>query len=195
MNNFNINLIEMKKKIEIENNLLTIINSNLKECFSDLQYIKENYEVIMGNLYLDLDIDIEDNFILLEQIIIKKNINQETKSNLYDKLFDYVNQIYWYFQYFYLKKKDFMGMNLTGLVQGKMETGLGFRNSLEKMSISTIKKKFPKLVQLVKSNNIIYRINTNSFTWDKFGLDIYPNLFIVCDLEIEKYYFIIEKFT
>ena len=195
MNNFNINLVEMKKKIDIENNLLIQINSNLKECFTDLQYIKKNYNMdTVETVDINLDIIMEKNkFILLNQIVNGKNINSNIRTNLFNKLFEYVNRIYWYFEYFFLKKKDFMGMNLTGLVQGKMETGLGFRNSLEKIIISTVKTKYPELFYLIKPNNVIYKINTKSFKWDEFGLDVYSNLFIVTDLEMKKYYFIVEK--
>lgn len=202
MKNFNINLVEMKKKIDIENNLLTLINTNLKECFNDIQYIKKNYNMV--SIIMNKNENLENtksNFILLEQII-EKTIDYETKAKLFNKLFEYVEQIYWYFQYFFLKKKDFMGMNLTGLIQGKMETGLGFRNTLEKMPISLVETKYSELFQIihfinlenfVKPNNMIYKINANSFKWNEYGLEMYSNLFIITDLDTEKYYFIVSK--
>jgi len=190
--NYNINLMEMKKKTEIENNLLDKINSDLKECNDDLQYIEKNYKLTL-TMNMTMILINSNKLVLLDQIIIDKNIIPETKTKLIDKLFIHINQTYWIFQYFFLKKKDFMGMNLTGLVKGKMETGLGFRNSLEKIQFNLIKSKYPELIPIFKPNLMVHLVKSNSFKWDDFGLDMYKNFIVISDLETKEYFIVLEK--
>jgi len=184
--------MEMKKKTEIENNLLDKINSDLKECNDDLQYIEKNYKLTL-TMNMTMILINSNKLVLLDQIIIDKNIIPETKTKLIDKLFIHINQTYWIFQYFFLKKKDFMGMNLTGLVKGKMETGLGFRNSLEKIQFNLIKSKYPELIPIFKPNLMVHLVKSNSFKWDDFGLDMYKNFIVISDLETKEYFIVLEK--
>jgi hypothetical protein len=122
---------------------------------------------------------------------------------LESKLFQHSNTIYSIFQCFYLKRKNYMGMNLTGLVQGKMETGLGFKSSITKLSISNIKddelKKivcFQFFAEETDFNNInIYKMNSNSFKWENFYLNQieFKHIYLIADLHSKKYFFILEK--
>jgi len=136
--NIPVNVVEMKLKTQIENNLLIQINTNLKECVDDLEYIYKNYKYSSNiiNCIGFIENIFHNKIISLENLVKKQNLQSrhENIMVLVEKLFTHTYQFYWIFQYFYLKKKDFMGMNLTGLVNGRMETGLSFRNTISKIS-------------------------------------------------------------
>lgn len=210
----NVNIVEMKKKTEIENNLLMKINTDLEECYNDLGFIYKNYTMREQNCE-----NITFTLYSIDKIFEKKSELSELelsklKKNLVEKLFNKVNTIYHVFKYFYDKKKDFMGMNLTGLVQGKMETGLSFRNTMEKISSQNILKKYPEVSTLINlsdlsdssdssdlsnlnlnlsSSIIMYRIKTESFEWNDFGLEKYSNLFVISNLNTKEYFLLFEK--
>lgn len=175
MKGFNINIVEMKKKTEIEDKLLFDINKNLQEWVGNFEYIKNNY------------VQIESEFNTNDNVNIV-NINE-----LETKLLEYPNIIYSLFQCFYLKRKNYMGMNLTGLVQGKMETGLGFRSNIIKQNLNDIKderiksyivKKFGE----IKSDILLYKIKSGGFEWDKFGLLSNNFYYIILNLNTKKYF-------
>jgi len=184
--NYQINIPEMKRKTEIEDRLLFEINKNFQEYLNDIDYVKNNFiEIIEKNNLFSKKYFYYNNFI--------QNVNIKTK------LFEYPNKIYSIFQCFYLKRKNYMGMNLTGLVQGKMETGLGFRSSIIKMSISNIKDEELKNIisnQFTESEMVeinIYKINSNGFEWKDYEVEIFQNFYLIANLKEKKYFFILEK--
>lgn len=171
MGGFQINIEEMKKKTEIEDRLLFDINKNLQEWVGNLEYVRKNFT------------QIESDF----------NTNTNNIIELETKLFEYPNTIYSIFQYFYLKRKKYMGMNLTGLVQGKMETGLGFRSNIIKQNYNLIKDERIKTHIIDKfgehvSDIIVYKIKSGCFEWDKFDLPIYDYYYVVVNLDTKKYF-------
>jgi hypothetical protein len=132
------------------------------------------------------------------------NLNQQSKQiqsnhDIQDKFFEYFNTIYSIFQCFYIKRKDYFGMNLTGLIQGKMETGLGFRSTIIKIAFSSIKDEELKNITNTyfsdfNTNSInVYKINLNGFKWTEYGLDIHKYIYLIADLSIQKYFFVLEK--
>jgi len=172
MKGFQINIEEMKKKTEIEDKLLCDINKNLQEYVGNLEYVRKNFT------------QIESEF---------NTHNIEDMIELETKLFEYPNTIYSIFQCFYLKRKNYMGMNLTGLIQGKMETGLGFRSNIVKQNFNSIKDERIKSHIIVKlgestTNIIIYKIKSPSFEWNKFNLYTYNYYYIVVNLDTKKYF-------
>lgn len=190
--NYQINILEMKRKTEIEDKLLFDINKNFQEHLTDIEYIKTNFIQIINENNLGS----------------KKYFNIQIfpqSSNIEIKLFEYPNTIYSIFQCFYSKRKNYMGMNLTGLIQGKMETGLGFRSSIIKINLSDIKddelfnivnqqilKLEPKLESESKNINV-YKINSNGFGWKDWGIENFRYVYLVADLTNKKYFFILEK--
>ena len=117
--NYQINIPEMKRKTEIEDRLLMQINKNLSTNKNDIEWMGKNF------LYDDICL-LSANTNTNKYINLNTNnfSNPEDKNKLIKKLLEYPDKIYSIFQCFYLKRKNFMGMNLTGLVKGKMETGL-----------------------------------------------------------------------
>jgi hypothetical protein len=184
--NYQINIPEMKRKTEIEDRLLFEINKKFQENLNDIEYIKNNF----------VEIIVENNLDGKKYFYANNVTNHE---NIINKLFEHPNTIYSIFQCFYLKRKNYMGMNLTGLIQGKMETGLGFRSSVVKMSISTVKDKELKNIicsQFTESEATdinIYKINSNGFGWKDYGIEIFQNTYLITDLKEKKYFFIFEK--
>lgn len=184
---FEINIPIMKKKTEIEDKLLYDINNNFQEFINDIDWIKNNST--------QCDAICED----------LKNHKYSTQANLthtnliQTQLFEYPSKIYTLFQCFYSQRKNYMGMNLTGLVQGKMETGLGFRNNVVKMSLQSMKdNELKNIITNVFSNtdilNIgVYKINTNGFEWEKYNVDKFIYVYVIVDLELKKYFFVYEK--
>lgn len=184
--NYQINIPEMKKKTEIEERLLFEINKNFQEHLADIEFIKNNFTEITGQNNLD-----GKKYFYANNVINDKNI--------INKLFEYPNKIYSIFQCFYLKRKNYMGMNLTGLVNGKMETGLGFRSSIVPFSYINIKNKEFKniirnnFIEYVINDTNIYKINSNGFEWKDYGTDFFQNIYIISNLKEKKYFFILEK--
>ena len=186
--NYQINIPEMKRKTEIEDRLLFEINKNFQEHLADIEFISNNFVEITEKTNLD-----EKKYFYVDNVIEDKNIKT--------KLFEYPNTIYSIFQCFYLKRKNYMGMNLTGLVQGKMETGLGFRSSIVKMSMSTIKDEELKNIIGIKFYEAdtteinIYKINSNGFGWKDYGYEheIFQYIYLVANLKEKRYFFILEK--
>lgn len=179
MGGFNINIEEMKKKTEIENMLLFTLNKTFQEYIADIKYAKNNFEKI------DSDFGISD----LKQISEIKEL--ETK------LLEHPDTIYNLFQCFYIKRKSVMGMNLTGLIQGKMETGLGFRSHITKQNYYSIKddkiknivmKRFTEHETNIMSNIIVYTIKSGTFEWDKFGLEKSSVYYIIINPITQKYF-------
>ena len=178
MKSIQINIEDMKKKIEIEDKLLFDINNNLQEYISNFKYIRNNFTQIESEFNTLLNIN-----------------NIDIITELETKLFEYPNTIYSIFQHFYSNRKNYIGMNLTGLVQGKIETGLGFRSNIIKQNFNDIKdtriksyiiKKFDKFT----SDTIIYKIKSSGFEWNKFGststqCDFY---YIIVNMNINKYF-------
>lgn len=183
--NFQINIPEMKRKTEIEEKLLFDINKNFQEYLNDIDYIKKNF--------------------------VKKNVKFETKKytsvefeELETKLFELANFVYSIFQCFYLKRKNYMGMNLTGLVQGRMETGLGFRSSIIKSSYKNLKDS--KLITIIndlfynceknnqtdQTNINVYKIKSINIKWDEFNLNPREYVYLVANLDTKEYFFILE---
>lgn len=186
--NLQINIAEMRKKTEIENNLLEKINLELSTCKDELKNIYQTQKLT------SIEMINEKNFVDIIKIFDKKNITPENQNKLIEKLFTHVEQTYYAFQYFYLKKRDFMGMNLTGLIDGKMETGLGFRKCLEKLSQFTTKSKYSDLKQLLESNNYnMWKIKSNTFGWENYGLDIYENIIVISNFNDNLFYLLVEK--
>ena len=172
MKGFQINIEEMKKKTEIEDRLLFDIDKNLQEYVGNFEYVRKNFT------------QIESEF---------NSPNTSDMIELEVKLFEYPNTIYSIFQCFYLKRKKYMGMNLTGLVQGKMETGLGFRSSIIKQNSNFIKDERIKSHIIVKFGEltrdiIVYKIKSSCFKWNKFNLDIHNYYYIVVNLDTKKYF-------
>jgi hypothetical protein len=172
MKGFQINIEEMKKKTEIEDKLLFNINKNLQEYVGNLEYVRKNFTQIESEFNLP---------------------NAGDRVELETKLFEYPNTIYYIFQCFYLKRKNYMGMNLTGLVQGKMETGLGFRSNIIKQNYNDIKDGRIKSNIIYKfgeptTDIIIYKIKSSGFEWNKFNLDICEHYYIVVNLDTKKYF-------
>lgn len=190
--NYQIDIKQMKKKTEIENNLLEQINSELKSCKDELKNIYQSKQI-----YSIFKIDENNNLKLddLTNIFKKQNINNVVQNKLVEKLFAHVEQTYYAFQYFYLKKKDFMGMNLTGLIDGKMETGLGFRKCLEKIPNSTIKSKYSELENYYQIDNCdIWKVKSDKFGWNDYGLQLYKNFYvIVTNDDINGFNLLVEK--
>jgi len=188
--NYQINIHEMKKKTEIEDKLLFDINNNFQEYINDIEYIKKNFIQI-------------DNIINSEKYFNINIFNQLNKQNqqIQVKLFEHPNTIYSIFQYFYLKRKNYMGMNLTGLIQGKMETGLGFRTSINKMSLKSIKDiELKNIIEHYFLNtytdmeNInIYKINAKTFAWSNYTSNTYKFIYLIANLTTQKFFFIFEK--
>ena len=184
--NYQINIPEIKKKTEIEDRLLFEINKNFQEHLSDIEFIKNNFIEIINQNNSE-----RKKYFYTNGIIEDKNI--------IIKLFEYPKTIYSIFQCFYLKRKNYMGMNLTGLIQGKMETGLGFRSSVIKISYLNIKDE--ELKNIISKNFIeyeindinIYKINSNGFGWKDYGIDFFQNIYIISNLKEKKYFFILEK--
>jgi hypothetical protein len=165
---FQLDLSIARKKLEIENQLIENINSDLLICLNDINWINTNCKLINNSEQINL-------------------INS--------KIFNCVNDLYNGFTFFYLKRKDFMGMNLTGLTGKKIETGLSFRNCMIKSNFDFIKKNFSELADVIKSeltnfnlNNLnYYKILTENFNFEfekKFKYII-----IVCDIS-EKIYWL-----
>lgn len=185
---FQINIPEMKKKTEIEDRLLFTINKDFQECINDSNYIKNNFTKIDGkfnNMINEINETNETNE--------TNKANIENKVGLETKLLEYPNTIYSIFQCFYLKRKNYMGMNLTGLVQGRMETGLGFRSNIVKLNYNEIKEQRIKSYIIknfgeLTDNILIYKIKSGNFEWDKFGLSSCNFYYIVANLDIKKYF-------
>lgn len=175
MKGFQININEMKKKTEIEEKLLFDINKNLQEYVGNLEYVRKNFTQIESDINNTNDSDTNNT------------------SELETKLLDYPNTIYSIFQCFYLQRKNYMGMNLTGLVQGKMETGLGFRSNIIKQNLDDIKDERIKLSIIDKfgeplTDIIVYKIKSSGFEWDKFGLTVNHYYYIIVNVNTKKYF-------
>lgn len=187
--NLQINIAQMRKKTEIETNLLEQINLELSSCVNELKNVYQT-QLISPFEMVNEQIKLDDIISILE----KNNTNSETQNKLIQKLFAHVEQTYYAFQFFYLKKRDFMGMNLTGLIDGKMETGLGFRKCLEKMSKTAIKSKYPEFLQMTESNDFeIWKIKTDTFGWEEYGLNSFNNILIISNLKNNSFYLFVEK--
>lgn len=188
---FEINMEEMKKKTEIEDKLLFNINSKFQEYTNEIQYIKNNYSQIENNFNIKKYIS--------SNLILSNNNDDTNKLNeLEIKFLDYPNTIYSIFQCFYLKRKNYMGMNLTGLVQGKMETGLSFRNSIIKSSPFGIKDdELKNIINKYFKDDLdsinIYKIKSNGFKWKDNNLDNFQFIYLIANLSKEQYFFILEK--
>jgi len=187
-----INTNQMRKKTEIENNLLQTINDDLKECVDDLEFIHKFFKL---SSFVSFDND--SGLIELTKIFSSNNIDLDSNAKLVKKIFNNANIIYYAFQYFYLKKSDFMGMNLTGLINGKMETGIGFRNSLKKLSNKLAQKSYPNLFSqfqsiLSNSNSIekvsFYLIKSDQINWENAINQIYNNFLIITNYETKEYF-------
>ena len=186
--NLQINIAQMRKKTEIETNLLEQVNFELKSCKDELKNVYQTQKI--NSIKLDDNLKLDD----LIKIIEKSNIKLSIQDKLVEKLFTHVEQTYYAFQYFYLKKRDFMGMNLTGLIDGKMETGLGFRKCLDKLDQNTIKTKYPELTNMIEENNYeVWKIKSDKFGWGDYGLDLYSNVIIISSFKNKIFYFLVEK--
>lgn len=186
--NLQINIAEMRKKTEIENNLLEQINLELSSCKDDLKNIYQTQQLI--------SVEMENNskFYDITKIFDSNGITLYKQNKLIEKLFLHVEQTYYAFQYFYLKKRDFMGMNLTGLIDGKMETGLGFRKCLEKLSITTIKSKYSELLQFSESTDYcIWKIKSDTFGWGEHGLETFTNFIVISNSKDNLFYLLVQK--
>jgi len=207
--NIPVNVVEMKLKTQIENNLLIQINTNLKECVDDLEYIYKNYKYSSNiiNCIGFIENIFPNKIISLENLVKKQNLQSrhENIMVLVEKLFTHTYQFYWIFQYFYLKKKDFMGMNLTGLVNGRMETGLSFRNTISKISFDEFITKvlnlqkdilntFINLDDNLVTNINVYKVKSLNFKWNEEGFDkIYDYFWIISDLNSKEYFIMITQ--
>lgn len=187
--NSKINIAQMRKKTQIENNLLEQINLELKSCKDELNQIYSTQKITSNLTFTD------SKLINIYKIFDEKNIPYEKQNKLVEKIFTHIEQTYWAFQYFYLKKKDFMGMNLTGLIDGKMETGLGFRKCLEKISIQDIKSKYPELYKINEHYvDNIWKIKSDTFGWKEYGFDIVPkNIIVISNHDSNTYSILLEK--
>lgn len=205
--NLQINPTEMRKRTEIENNLLKTINCDLKECIEDLEYIYKFFDFLSFNNSNNNQEKLDFGLVELTQIFIDNQVDSKLHNQIVKKIFDNANTIYYAFQYFYLKKSDFMGMNLTGLINGKMETGLGFRNSLKKLPTKLVLKFFPNIYAQIqnylvdnrtKSDSILdtnpidkisfYLIKSDQIDWKNKINQVYKNFLIVSDFETKKYF-------
>lgn len=195
--NYNIDYEEMTKKTNIENNLLSAINSNL---FNSLEDIKEIHS--MSKYHSNNDIIQLDNLINIESLINNDSSQTDKLSKLIDKIVSHAKTSYNAFQYFYLNKKSFMGMNLTGLVDGKIETGLGFRNTIVKLypKSNTTKTKYPQLYEYVNSQKelfactySIYGVKVNNMDDDIVSKHKITNILFVWDSDKKTYFVLGEK--
>ena len=190
MQNINIDFEKIKKKLEIENNLLEQINQELSYNFEELKIIYNNSK------WNSFDkIDSIDNLINLSKILRNDYIDyidNIDKLDFIKKIFDHVNKTYWSFQYFFIKKKDFMGMNLTGILSDKVETGLSFRNCIQKITFETLKKKYNKLYELLDndlSNYEIYKLKSDNMDWNEFSItQKYKYFYIINKIDSKEYY-------
>ena len=193
--NYQINIAQMRKKTEVEFNLLEQINQELKSCKEDLKNIYETKKItpiIELDNYSKLNncSKLDD----ITNIFDKKNIDMEIQNKLMKKLFAHIENTYNAFLFFYLKKRDFMGMNLTGMIGGKMETGLGFRKCLEKLSYHSIKTKYPELLNFNSINNCdIWKVKSDIFEWDKYDLELFINIIIISNYKDNLFYLLVEK--
>lgn len=194
--NLKIDLSEMKKKITIESNLLDKINIELKKYSENLIFYHKNYSLLKLNI-----VDNNSDFIELNNLI---KFNSKFLINKLDyfieKLFNYIEQIYWIFKYFHNKKKDYIGMNLTGLVNDRIETGIGFRNSIilmnsNQINLNTFLKKFIDSNKTfdTTTNSHIYKIKSNNFKWIEFNLEIYNYFYLIINLDKKQYSIFFEK--
>ena len=198
--NYQINVENMRRKTEVENNLLNQVEIDLRECVDLLDNIYKNYKIISNpssNFNSNSDSVLNTNkFVSFDYVVNSKQFDVKTKNKFVSKLFAHVNQTYWAFQYFYLKKKDFMGMNLTGLVNGKVETGLGFRKCLEIINPNIIKTKYIGIIQDYDLNNLnnirIYKIKSDAFDWIEFDLNNYSNFYVIEILDKKEYFIIFD---
>lgn len=212
--NMPVNIVEMKLKTQIENNLLNKINVDLQECVVDLEYIQKTHKYAQAISSKPIEMIIQmipDKIISLENLIGRygSDVKQDYLDNLVPKLFNHSCQFYWLFQYFYLKKKDFMGMNLTGLVNGKMETGLSFRNTISKITFEQFVFKelgLPKdifvsdsdsniLTQSIWTANV-YKVKSSGYKWADSGLSnvdshIHNYIWIISDLDKQEYFVLV----
>jgi hypothetical protein len=186
----NINIYEMKRKTEIENNLLKKINEDFNQYINELENIRKE------SIYDD-NFKLESNkFVCLKDYLEKQNTNTKL---LLERLFTHPQQTYWAFQYFFMKKKDFMGMNLTGLIDGKVETGLGFRNCIMKFfsNQTQTQSKHKELIELFEkeadNNLIFYKIKSDTLKWDDFELPVCNSYYIIYDYSNKKYYVLLEN--
>ena len=183
-----INFEQIKKKIEIENNLLSRINCDLKECIDDIEFIYKYYK------YNDFTNNLDSNLISLTKIFENNIINNEdnTQTQIIKKIFDNVNNTYYAFQYFYIKKNDFMGMNLTGLINGKIETGIGFRNCIIKLVPTLLNKNYP-ILYLQYKNNIdnysFYLLKSDQINWNNIINQNYKYFILISDYANKQYNF------
>lgn len=183
----NINIYEMKRKTEIENNLLKKINEDFSKYISEIQNIKKE-STFSPSFFKNTD-----KYTDLNTLAQNNSVNTTL---LIDKLFAHPAQTYWAFQYFYMKKKDFMGMNLTGLIDGKVETGLGFRNCLGKFFSNQIKSKHSDIYDKddeLDDNLIFYKIKSDTFKWANLNLPVSNNYFIIYNQSTKKYNILIEN--
>lgn len=181
-----VNIEQIKKKTEIENNLLSRINCDLKECVEDLEFIHKYYE------YNDFTNNYDPNLVSLTKIFINNNIgDSENKKQVIKKIFDNVAHTYYAFQYFYIKKNDFMGMNLTGLINGKMETGIGFRNCIVKLLSTNIIKNYPIMYEYYKDNldnYSFYLLKSDQINWNNQINQHYKYFLLISDYANKQYY-------
>lgn len=161
---FKLDLGNARKRLDIENQLLEHINSNLSLCLTDINWIKNN--CLLSN----------------------------SSEDFANKVFDCANQLYSGFTFFYLKRKDFMGMNLTGIIDKKIETGLSFKNSLSKCNFTTIKKSHPEqanTIETILTNSNVDSLNYYKIMVENFNLHehIKPKfIIIVCDIQNKNYW-------
>lgn len=196
---FQINIPEMKKKTEIEDKILFKINNDLQECVNDIEYVKNNFTPVKTEIKTtSIDYDKNKYYKPTDNKILETTNYTELEL----KLFQHANIIYSIFQCFYSKRKNYMGMNLTGLVQGKMETGLGFRSSIIKSSITNaVNDELKKIIhqffmEETNFNNInIYKINSNSFKWQDFYSEQikFNYIYLIANLHSKEYFFILGK--
>jgi hypothetical protein len=190
--NYQINIPLIKKKTEIEDKLLLEIKNNFEEYINDFEYIKNNFTQIDYNQDLDTN-----KYLIIDKYI--KLIEQNNIKDVQEKFFEFPKTIYSVFQCFYLKRKNYIGMNLTGLIQGKMETGLGFRSNINKLSHKNIKDDELKNIinkYFINSNtdNInLYKLNSNGFNWNEIGSGTYRYIYLIANLTTQKYIFLLEN--
>lgn len=194
---------KMRQRTQIENNLLIQINQNLEECFNDLKWINTN--CVFENEY-KTKLDSGNNKVI-ELSHLGLSIDDLTK-HFVPKLFDMISNTFCVFQYCFNKRKDFMGMNLTGLIDEKVETGLSFRNVIEKMSLEQIKKNNPNIYDYANlyldlefaeqsRGYTVYKIKSQSDEykklWSKYGLDNYSCWYLIFNANSNKYSVFFEK--